>query len=161
VTGEIRAGEATLAFDPDARADARLAFIGRLRSPWGPGDCPKNIRQARERGGPGRIELAPGYAPGLTGLAVGQWIVVLVWAEGRRDLVVQSPAHAEGPRGTFALRSPRRPNPILSATVRITALDGEAGIIGIDATDAFDDTPVVDIKPWIETVDMPPDRLSG
>jgi tRNA (Thr-GGU) A37 N-methylase len=161
MTGEIREGEETLPFDPGARADASMAFIGRLRTPWTPEDCPKNIRQARERGGAGHIELAPGYAAGLTGLAVGQWIVVLVWAEGRRDLILQSPAHTDGPRGTFALRSPRRPNPILSSTVRITEIDTARARIGIDATDAFDGSAVLDIKPWIETVDMPPDRLTG
>jgi tRNA (Thr-GGU) A37 N-methylase len=67
---------------------------------------------------------------------------------------VQVPRHADGPRGTFALRSPVRPNPIALATAVITSLDGAT--IGIDATDAFDGTPVLDIKPWIDTVDVPP-----
>jgi len=153
----IRDGETPLPFDPGARADAALAFIGRLRTPWGPGDCPKNLRAARERGGAARIELDEGYAPGLSGPSAGQAILLLYWAgAGRRDLIVQAPRHTDGPRGTFALRSPRRPNPVIAATARITGLDAARGVVGIDAIDAFDGTPVIDMKPWIETVDMPP-----
>jgi tRNA-Thr(GGU) m(6)t(6)A37 methyltransferase TsaA len=153
-----REGERLLPFDPGARADASLCFIGHIRSPWGPEtDTPKNIGRARETGQPARIELAEGFGAGLAGLSVGQPIIVITWMHlGRRDLIVQAPRHADGPRGTFALRSPRRPNPVAMSTVRITSIDPEAGVIGIDATDAFDGTPVVDIKPWLETVDLPP-----
>jgi tRNA (Thr-GGU) A37 N-methylase len=42
------------------------------------------------------------------------------------------------------------------AAVIIRSIDHETGIIGIDTTDAFDRTPVVDIKPWIEGIDLPP-----
>ncbi len=153
-----RDGEQRLGFDPAQAGQASVAFIGHLRSSWAKGNCPRNIRQSRERGGgAARIELAPGYAPALTGLQVGQMIWVLTWMDRAvRDLALQRPGHVEGPRGTFSLRSPARPNPIAMSLVRITALDAQAGVIGIDATDAFDGTPVVDLKPWIDTVDGPP-----
>jgi tRNA-Thr(GGU) m(6)t(6)A37 methyltransferase TsaA len=152
-----RAGEVALDFDPGSRADASLCFIGHIRSPWAKGTAPKNLRAARETGEAARIELLPGFVPGLAGLGVGQAIQVLYWVDrGQRDLIVQSPRHTDGPRGVFALRSPVRPNPIALGTVLVTSLDTEAGIIGIDATDAFDGTPVLDIKPWISTVDVPP-----
>jgi tRNA-Thr(GGU) m(6)t(6)A37 methyltransferase TsaA len=153
---EIRPGELSLGFDPAEREDASLCFIGHIRSPWAKGTAPKNLRAARETGQGARIELLPGFAAGLAGLSVGQAIQVLYWVDrGQRDLIVQTPNH--GPtRGVFALRSPVRPNPIALGTVVITSLDPEAGIIGIDATDAWDGTPVLDIKPWIDTVDTPP-----
>ncbi|PJE36612.1 tRNA (N6-threonylcarbamoyladenosine(37)-N6)-methyltransferase TrmO [Pseudooceanicola lipolyticus] len=159
----IRGGETLLGFDPAAQDDASLAFIGVLRSDWQPGSCPRNIRQAREAGGGGaRIELAPGYASALAGLQVGQVIWLLTWMDrSRRDLALQSPAHADGPRGTFSLRSPARPNPVAMSAVRITALVAEAGVIGIDASDAYDGTPVIDLKPWIATVDVPPEEQPG
>jgi tRNA-Thr(GGU) m(6)t(6)A37 methyltransferase TsaA len=123
----------------------------------GQGNCAEEPARARETGEAARIELLPGFVPGLAGLGVGQAIQVLYWVDrGQRDLIVQSPRHTDGPRGVFALRSPVRPNPIALGTVVITSLDTEAGIIGIDATDAFDGTPVLDIKPWISTVDVPP-----
>ncbi len=155
---EIRAGEIKLPFDPADRGEAAVSFIGHIRSDWSRGHGPRNVGQARGMGGGNaRIELRPGYAPGLTGLAVGQVIWVLYWMDkARRDLIVQAPRHADGLRGTFALRSPVRPNPVSMSAVRITALDMDSGVIGIDATDAFDGTPVVDIKPMLDTVDIPP-----
>lgn len=154
----IRPGEVQFPFDPGSRGDAQVAFIGHIRSPWQPGDAPRNIRQARERGCEGaRIELAPGYGAALKGLEVGQAIWVLTWMDrSRRDLAQQKPGHVDGTRGTFSLRSPARPNPVAMSAVRITSLDAGAGTIGIDATDVYDQTPVIDLKPWIEAVDVPP-----
>jgi len=155
--GCVRPGEVTLPFDPAMRAEGAVTFIGRIRSPWAPGDCPKNIGRARESGKGAHIELADGYAQGLAGLGVGQAVILLYWMDqARRDIVVQRPRHVDGPRGVFALRSPVRPNPIAMCTTRITELDPQTGRIGIDAIDVFDGTPLVDIKPWIETVDLPP-----
>lgn len=159
----MRGGETLLEVDPGGQGDASVAFIGVVRSDWQKGDCPRNIRQSRERGGGNaRIELKPGYGAALAGLKVGQALWVLTWMDrSRRDLALQSPAHADGPRGTFSLRSPARPNPVAMSAVRITALDVTTGVIGIDATDAFDGTPVIDLKPWIETVDIPPGEATG
>ena len=152
-----REGEIALPFDPAERTTAGLTFIGHIRSSWAKGTAPKNLRAARETGQGARIELLPGYAAGLTGLEVGQAIQILYWVDrGVRDLIVQVPGHTNGSRGTFALRSPVRPNPIALGTVIITSLDPVAGIIGIDATDAYYGTPLLDIKPWIGTVDVPP-----
>lgn len=156
-TGPAREGEALLPFDPAERIEAGITFIGTIRSPWAKGTAPRNLRAARETGEPARIELHDGYATALAGLSVGQAIQLLYWVDrGERALALQRPAHADGPRGTFSLRSPVRPNPIALGTVVITALDIEAGVIGIDAIDAWDGTPVLDIKPWIASVDVPP-----
>lgn len=151
-----RPGEVELGFDPAERQDATLRFIGRLRTPWSEANCPKNVRAARETGEPARIELEPEFVPGLEGLEVGQGVILIYWMNNaRRDLIRQAPRHVEGTRGTFALRSPVRPNPLAMSAVRITEIDTEKGVIGIDAIDCFDGTPLVDIKPWIETVDRP------
>ncbi|MGC9420430.1 MAG: TrmO family methyltransferase domain-containing protein [Rhodovulum sp.] len=153
MTGTPRPGEVVLEGAPDPDGP-RLRIIGRIRSPWGPGDCPRNIGRARETGRAARIELDPAFAPALAGLRVGQPVILLYWMDrARRDLLVQAPRHVTEPRGTFALRSPNRPNTISQATVRITALDPDSATIGIDA---IDDTPLLDIKPWLETVDLPP-----
>lgn len=156
---EIRDGEVQLGFDPGEQTQAGVTFIGHIRSDWARGACPGNLTKSREQGGGNaRIELRPGYAPGLTGLQVGRVIWVLYWVDrGRRDLILQMPRHVQEPRGVFSLRSPVRPNPVAMAAVRITLLELEAGVIGIDATDAFDGTPVLDIKPWIEAIDVLPE----
>jgi len=155
-----RPGEIALPFDPANTADdARLVFIGRVRSPWMQrSGTPKNPREARERGGGGRLELDPPYRGGLGGLQIFSHAIALYWMhEARRDLVVQLPAHASEPRGTFSLRSPVRPNPIALSVVRILSIDEAQGIIEIDAIDCLDGTPLLDIKPYRPGIDAVPD----
>jgi tRNA-Thr(GGU) m(6)t(6)A37 methyltransferase TsaA len=48
-------------------------------------------------------------------------------------------------RGVFALRSPRRPNPIGVSLVRLIAY--HENILEVDGLDAINGTPVLDIKP--------------
>lgn len=158
MTDALRDGETVLAFDPATRADAGVTFIGRLETPWQPGDCPKNLTEARARGGVFALRLDADYVPALAGLQPGDAVVVLYWlGQGRRDLLVQAPGHHPDPRGTFALRSPRRPNPIGLAVVRVLSIAGEW--VQVDALDAFDGTPLLDIKPWLPRVDIPPDLV--
>ncbi len=158
MTGDApRPGEVALPFDPAARADASLVFIGQVASPWSRGDCPKNLREARTRGGDFALLVDPDFRAGLAGLQPGAEVIVLYWTgQARRDLIVQSPAHRPGPTGVFALRSPARPNPVGVAVTRITTLDAATGRIGIEAIDAFDGTPLLDLKPWLPSVDIPP-----
>lgn len=156
-----RPGEQALAQDPGrlaaAAPDAGLVFIGQARTPWQPGDCPRNLRAARATGQAAWLEIAAPYRPGLEGLAAGDWLVLLYWVgRRRRDLIVQSPRHRQQPTGVFALRSPVRPNPIALAVVRCTAIDPATGRVEIDALDCYDTTPVLDIKPWLEGIDRPP-----
>lgn len=157
-TSDIRPGEVRFAVDPAGADDARLCFIGRIRSPWrSRADCPKNVRIARERGGAAWIEIDEAFRPALVGLAAGQGLHVLSWlGNARRDLALQMPKHVEAPRGTFSLRSPVRPNPIGLHLVRITAIDLVNGRIDIDAIDTLDDTAVLDLKPYFESVDLLP-----
>lgn len=153
---EKREGEVSLPFDPAKVDGPSVAFIGKIHSPWQKGDAPRNLRQARERGGDFYVQLKADYRLGLTGLTDGDRIILLYWMDqARRDLIQQAPRHANGPRGTFSLRSPVRPNPIALAMVSVTSLDIDAGRIGIDAIDCFDGTPLVDIKPWIASIDAP------
>jgi tRNA-Thr(GGU) m(6)t(6)A37 methyltransferase TsaA len=164
ITKPARAGEITLSFDPARTADdAHLRFIGRLRSPWARGNCPKNLREAREATGTHdpreafRVEVDPPFRAGLAGLQVGQPVILLYWTgAARRDMIVLNPAHRDSPTGVFALRAPSRPNPIALGVVRLLAVDAEAGVLTVDALDAFDGTPLLDIKPWLHSVDIPP-----
>ncbi len=152
-----RPGDVALPADPAGRAkDAGLMFIGRVRTPWTSDEaCPKNLIQARERGGGATLEVDEPWRQGLTGLERHSHLLVLYWMhQARRDLVMQHPPHKDAPVGTFALRSPARPNPVAVATVRLLALDQAAGLLTIDAIDCLDGTPLIDLKPWMETIDQ-------
>ncbi len=137
--------------------DAGIVFIGRVRTPWKTRDqCPKNIRIARERGKAASLEIDEPWRSGLQGLEPGAPIVVLYWMhEARRDLIVQAPRHTTEPRGAFALRSPVRPNPVALSAVKLVNIDPASGILHIDAIDCLDGTPLIDVKPWIATIDDP------
>lgn len=154
-----RDGEIAADIDPATQQpDAGLIFIGRIRSPWKTrAECPKNMRQARERGPENcSLEIDPQWRPGLTGLEAGSFIHILYWMhDARRDLIMQKPRHRQTATGVFSLRSPVRPNPLALALVQILDIDVHSGHIAIEATDALDGTALVDIKPYLETVDAP------
>jgi tRNA-Thr(GGU) m(6)t(6)A37 methyltransferase TsaA len=158
----LRPGEVQLATDPaTAAGDARVVFIGRVRSSWEAiGDAPKNPTRARESGKGAVIEIDVPFRPGLQGLAGTSHILVVAWLhESRRDVIVVHPKHVPAPRGVFSLRSPVRPNPIGISVARIVEIDEAAGRILIDAIDFLDGTPLLDIKPYRPGIDSIPDAV--
>ena len=157
-----REGEVELAFDPAATAaDASVVFIGRVRSPWTDRDeCPKNMGAARETGRPASVEIDEAWRQGLSGLEYASHVVVLTWLDrAPRNIIIQKPRHAPQSQGTFALRSPARPNPVGLHVARLTGLDQAAGILHLDAMDVLDGTPVIDIKPYYASADAIPDAV--
>jgi tRNA-Thr(GGU) m(6)t(6)A37 methyltransferase TsaA len=152
-----------LPFDPAARAtDAGLVFIGRIHSPWTRRqDCPKNLRQARERGMSATVEIDEPWRDGLLGLEGVSHLILLYWMDrARRDLIVQRPRNTPEPIGVFALRSPVRPNPIGLGVVRLIGLEAVAGRLTIDAIDCLDGTPLIDIKPYFASTDKVPEAVT-
>lgn len=153
----LREGELAAVL-PD-RFDAQLYFIGQIRTPWTRRqDCPHNAREARERGDVCTIELDPRFEPALKDVAGCSHLIVLYWMnDARRDLVQQMPNHATEPRGTFALRSPVRPNPIALSVVRLLDIRGtKLSVVGLDCLDG---TPLLDIKPYFASTDAVPDAV--
>jgi tRNA (Thr-GGU) A37 N-methylase len=74
--------------------------------------------------------------------------------QARRDLIEQVPAHLAEPRGTFALRSPVRPNPVALAAVELVRIEGS--ILTVRHVDCVDGTPLIDIKPYFASTDSFP-----
>ncbi len=65
--------------------------------------------------------------------------------------------------GVFASRSPFRPNPIGLSVVKLEAVHAVAGDCWLELSgiDLLDDTPVLDVKPYVAYVDSIPDAKSG
>lgn len=140
--GEIRRGE--VAVEWPETIDAELVFIGRIHTPWT--SRLQTPRQGRLDGPVCRIELFAPWAVALAGLERYDSVEVLYWLHlSRRDLVLQSPANDGTVRGTFALRSPVRPNPIGTSLVRLIGIEGASVLV--QGLDCLDGTPLLDLKP--------------
>lgn len=139
---EIRDHEVAVA--PPVASDAGLVFIGRIRTPWSSRlTCP---RQGRIDGPLCRIELFEPWDAALAGIERFERLEVLYWLDrSRRDLVLQSPASDGQTHGTFALRSPVRPNPIGTSIVTLAAREGP--VLLVRGLDCLDGTPLLDLKP--------------
>jgi tRNA (adenine37-N6)-methyltransferase len=139
---DIRPGEVAVAAPKPA--DGGLVFIGRIRTPWtSRSEAP---RQGRLDGPICRIEVFEPWVAALDGLGRFERIEVLYWLHlARRDLVRQTPGHAEITYGTFALRSPARPNPIGISIVRLLGIEG--AVLSVQGLDCIDGTPLLDLKP--------------
>jgi tRNA-Thr(GGU) m(6)t(6)A37 methyltransferase TsaA len=152
----IREGEIVLEL-PKA-FDAGVYFIGRIHTPWASRDeCPKN---ARESDAVCTVEVDARYALALQNVQTCSHLLLLYWMDkARRDLAVQAPRHYSEPRGTFALRSPVRPNPIAASVVRLIKV--EAARLWVVGLDCLDGTPLIDIKPYFASTDAVPDATVG
>ena len=139
---EIRAGEAAVDLPP--ATDAGLVFIGRIHTPWT--SRLMTPRQGRADGPVCRIEIFDPWQQALDGVEKFERLEVLYWLHlSRRDLVLQSPANDGRVHGTFALRSPARPNPI--GTTIATLVGVEGNVVLVRGMDCLDGTPLLDIKP--------------
>ena len=63
------------------------------------------------------------------------------------------------PRGLFATRAPKRPNPIGLSVVQLDKI--ENGILHIQNVDILDNTPLLDIKPYVPKFDGPKKVRTG
>ena len=108
------------------------------------------------RARPSRIVLDPALSDGLLGLGPGSDIVVLFYCHQSAgyDLQVHPRGDLNRPlRGVFAVRSPRRPNPIAVTTARVRRVEGH--VLEVVGLDALHGSPVLDVKSYSEFYDAP------
>jgi tRNA-Thr(GGU) m(6)t(6)A37 methyltransferase TsaA len=117
--------------------------IGTVRN-----DFDESTSRDEMRSGISRIALDPAFTQGLAGANPGDQIMVLFHfnrSEGY-ELLQHPRGNRDRPRrGVFTLRSPRRPNPIGLTTVQV--LEINKNILTVRGLDAFNGTPVLDLKP--------------
>ncbi len=106
------------------------------------------------------------YSDCVEGLEEFSHIIILYWPhlaeEGARDVRKVHPAGQKDMPlvGVFATRSPVRPNPLCSTTVRL--LERRGNVLKVQGLDAVDGSPVFDIKPHHPRFDAPGDvKLAG
>ena len=110
------------------------------------------IQSAFSKDGEGTVELFPQFKQGLKDLKGFSHIILLYHFHKSKgyDLLCR-PFLDEVKRGLFATRSPRRPNPIGFSIVRLKNIRGTT--LYVASLDVLDETPLLDIKPYISQFD--------
>jgi tRNA-Thr(GGU) m(6)t(6)A37 methyltransferase TsaA len=117
------------------------------------------IGYVRRNGGRTYLEILEDYVPALKELEHFSHVQVFWWFsefddEMFRGVTQSDQAPYEAPvLGVFACRSPVRPNPIALTTAKILKVDHEQGVVDIANIDAYDGTPLLDLKAYIPSSD--------
>ncbi len=102
------------------------------------------------------------YSKALKQLDSFKYIYVIYYLDKAlwpNELELSKPLKNQQKIGLFASRSPNRPNPFGLSVVKIKKI--EKNIIYISGIDAFNGTPLLDIKPYIKKLDAKPDANNG
>ncbi len=101
----------------------------------------------------GDLVIDPRYSQGLADIAVGERIVVLFYFHKSPAFdsghLKQTPPHRDAAKGVFSICSPVRPNPLGLSVVTVIAVKGAT--LRVRGIDMLDGTPILDIKPHIES----------
>ena len=120
--------------------------IGVVRNQNYPKDVPYSVYL------PTKLVLEPQYEPALKNLTQNSHIWVICLFERRKELKMHTRPSQINPHadsfGVLALRSPSHPNPIALTLAKLVKVEGST--IYIEGLDAFDGTPILDIKPYLE-----------
>ncbi len=123
-----------------------LNQIGYVKSDFEePGDI-KEMRKHRSK-----IVIDAKYIEGLYQLEKNDFIKIIFCFHESNGFDLKSERRHGDVKGVFSSRSPRRPNPIGSTTVKLIKINGNELIV--DGLDAINNTPVLDIKPYSEELD--------
>jgi tRNA-Thr(GGU) m(6)t(6)A37 methyltransferase TsaA len=106
-----------------------------------------------------RLEILESFRPAMKQLEHFSHVEVFWWADkhdndrSRSSLQTKPPYANEVLTGVFATRAEYRPNPIAMTTCKILEVDEKKGIIQVADIDAFDGTPIVDLKAYFPVCD--------
>lgn len=124
--------------------------VGAVRSPYKTrGDAP---RQGRLSDTVSEIVIDEKYRPALWQIEGRKHLWVLCWFDRADRTVLRAvPPGTQAEKGVFAIRSPDRPNPVSLCMVDLLAVNDCT--LKVRGLDAFDGTPVIDIKAYSADID--------
>jgi tRNA-Thr(GGU) m(6)t(6)A37 methyltransferase TsaA len=103
----------------------------------------------------GTVDMYPEYAEGLKDLdGFSHIILIYHFHESSGFKLIVTPFLDSEPRGLFATRAPKRPNPIGISAVRLLHIKGST--LHVQHVDILDGTPLLDIKPYVPEFDRQP-----
>ena len=133
--------------------------IGVIRTPFKTKEeCPIQPVYAEEAAG--RVEIFPEFIPGLKDIDTFSHIYLL-YAFHRAGSIelVRATFLDDAPHGIYASRHPCRPNGIGMSIVELIDIQGTT--LTVQGIDVLDETPLLDIKPYIPKFDCFPEASEG
>jgi len=110
------------------------------------------IQQTGAKGVKGTIEIDPTYTEGLKDLDGFSHIILLYHFHMVKEYsLLSKPFMEDKIHGVFSIRGPKRPNPIGFSVVKLNRVEGN--VLYIENVDMLNETPLIDIKPFIPDVD--------
>ena len=101
----------------------------------------------------GYIEIHEEFEPALKDLKGFSHIILIYWFHKvRRESLQTIPFLDNKIRGVFSTRSPQRPNHLGLSVVPLLSI--EHNIVHFSHADMLDDTPLIDIKPFVPDFDV-------
>ena len=136
------------------RDEVKICFhpIGVIHSPF---KKPKGvpIQPIFAKDVDGKVEVFPEYKDGLKDLEGFSHIILIYYFHKAKEAkLIVKPFLDPEPRGVFATRAPSRPNPIGISVVRLLRI--ESNILYVSELDIIDNTPLLDIKPYVPKFDV-------
>jgi tRNA-Thr(GGU) m(6)t(6)A37 methyltransferase TsaA len=118
------------------------------------------IQPVFAKGSEGTVEVYPEFQEGLADLDGFERIWLLFWLDRAAPYKLKvKPYMDETIRGLFSTRAPSRPNPIGMWCVKLLGVEGN--VLKVAEIDALDETPLLDIKPYVGKVDCFDVKRSG
>lgn len=106
------------------------------------------------------VEVFPKYSPGLDSLDGFSHIILLYWFHRAKSPKLKiTPFLDTQERGLFSTRAPSRPNPIGLSIVKLIQV--QSNTVTFQGADMLNDTPLIDIKPYVPEFDIQLDATSG
>lgn len=140
--------------------DITFQSIGTIHTPYFPLNTPH--QPVADAPGDFWITLNPDYTSALKTLNTFEYIYVLYYLDQVTppvELLTKSAWAPDTEIGLFASRSPQRPNPIGLSIVKVKEINGNE--ITISGIDAYNGTPLLDIKPYLQFLDSKVDANNG
>lgn len=136
-----------------------ISQIGTIRSPYNTKEaCP--IQAVADQAGRGQVEVFPEYEAALETIETFSHLYLFYIFDRAGDIILSRPTFLEdAPHGVFASRHPCRPNGIGFSIVKLDRR--EKNILHVSQIDILNNTPLIDIKPYIPKFDYRPDAGNG
>ena len=147
--------------------------IGRVESPYQQKfGTPKQATVEKNDGGKvaGKIHIFPEFRECLHDVEEFDYVWALTLMHlnsGFKTKIKPRPRQQEGDDqvpaevGLFSCRAPHRPNPIAMSALEVVSVDVSNGIVEVFGLDLLNDTPILDIKPYVPAFDCFPSAKAG